>query len=256
MTGPERRHLYGPEGEVQVTAGGISVSGELVPALAAFGTEATPALRGRHNLDNLCGAITASRLLTGAWPDFESLAAAVGRMSPLSSRLETVACSGGVEFVDDTLASNPAGTIAALEAFRGRRVSLIAGGHDRGTDLRGLARALDAFGEVIVVFLGEAGERLSRELDEMSSRVACVRARNVSEALELAVDALDRAFAGAGDSRGAGDSGGAVRGGVVLFSPAAPTPPSQGTYVERSAEFRRAVRQHVDMHGDGDSAAC
>ena len=58
-----------------------------------------------------------------------------------------MATSGGIEFVDDTLASNPAGTIAALEAFSGRRVGLIAGGHDRGTDLRGLARALDGFGD-------------------------------------------------------------------------------------------------------------
>jgi hypothetical protein len=32
---------------------------------------------------------------------------------------------------------------------------------------------------------------------------------------------------------------------VVLLSPGAPTPPSEGTYVERSAEFRRAVEALV-----------
>ncbi len=267
ITSPGQRHLYGPEGEVQVSGDGISVAGDLVPALAglaglagfaiaglaAAGTDCSgpvTALRGRHNLDNLCGAITASRLLTGAWPDFPSLAAAVRNMSPLPSRLETVACSARLEFVDDTLASNPAGTIAALGAFSGRRVGLIAGGHDRGTDLGDLARALDAFGDVTVVLLGEAGERLSGELQRISSGVARLRAGSVSEAVDLAVDAID----------------GPGAGGVVLFSPAAPTPPSMGTYVERSAEFRRAVSQHVDrqhvdlqhvdMQGSGDSAVC
>jgi UDP-N-acetylmuramoylalanine--D-glutamate ligase len=251
ITSPARRHLYGPEGEVQVAGDGISVAGESVSALATLGSAPPTALRGRHNLDNLCGAITASRLLTGRWPDFSSLAAAIRNMSPLPSRLETLACSGGLEFVDDALASNPAGTIAALEAFSGRRVALIAGGHDRGTDLRGLAQALDAFGEVTVVFLDDAGERLSRELQPLRGKVACLRARDVSEALELAVDALDGP-----DGPDGGGVDGADGGGVVLFSPAAPTPPSMGTYVERSAEFRRAVRQHVDMRGDGDSAAC
>ncbi len=246
ITSERRRHLYGPEGEVQVAGDGISVGGESVPTLATLGSAPPTALRGRHNLDNLCGAITASRLLMGAWPDFSSLADAIQGMSPLPSRLETVSCSGGLEFVDDALASNPAGTIAALEAFSGRRVALIAGGHDRGTDLRDLAQALDTFGDVTVVFLDEAGERLRRELQPLPGEVACMGARDVSEAVELAVDALNRPEGAAG----------AGRGGVVLFSPAAPTPPSMGTYVERSAEFRRAVRQHVDMRGDGDSAAC
>jgi UDP-N-acetylmuramoylalanine--D-glutamate ligase len=280
VTTTDRRHLYGPEGRVQVAGEGISIDGEAVPALRSV---ASKALRGRHNLDNLCGAITACRLLTGEWPDFVSFAAAVASMPALPSRLETVAVSGSVEFVDDTLASNPAGTIAALEAFSGRRLSLICGGHDRHTDLRGLARALDAFGDVggaggvrgsgggvrgsgggvrgsgggdgadgvdsldgvTVIFLGDAGERLSSELAAISSDVSRSRARTVSEAVGLALRALEHR---------AGDKG--ETSGVVLFSPAAPTPPCEGTYVERSAEFRRAVTQYLHVQGDGDSAAC
>ena len=56
----------------------------------------------------------------------------------------------------------------------------------------------------------------------------------MSEAVELAIGALESRV----DMQG-------IAGRVVLFSPAAPTPPSEGTYVERSAEFRRAVRRHV-----------
>ncbi len=236
-----RRHLYGSEGTVRVAGDGISIDGEEIPAVESL---SGASLRGRHNLDNLCGAITASRLLTGLWPDFDSLAAAVSSMAALPSRLETVARFAGVEFVNDTLASNPAGTIAALEAFSGSRVALIAGGHDRNTDLRSLAKALDRFGDVTLIFLGPAGERLSSDLAAIASTVGRVKAGNVSEAVNLAVGAVEGHGAG-----GAGDR-------VVLFSPAAPTPPVEGTYVERSAEFRNAVRHHIDVRGNGDSAAC
>lgn len=268
----DRLHPYGPSGAVQVSGEDISIEGEAVPALGSLSGVALSgvalsgaALKGRHNLDNLCGAITASRLLTGKWPDFASLASAVSNMPALPCRLETVAICGGLEFVDDTLASNPAGTIAALEVFSGCRVSLIAGGHDRHTDLGALARTVDTFGDIAVVYLGVAGERLMRELAALSSAVTCVPARSVSEGVELAANALAGSPGGAGSGSLGGASSGSLGGaaslggrgsGVVLFSPAAPTPPSEGTYMERSAEFRRSVRHRVEVRGDGDSAAC
>lgn len=213
------RHLYGAEGEVRVSGTGIAIDGEIDPRLTGV------ALRGRHNLDNLCGAITGTRLLTGRLPDLGALAASISSMRPLPSRLATIAKADGVEFVDDALASNPAGTIAALEAFDGRRICLIAGGHDRGASFAGLTRTLGAMGNVTLVCIGDAGERLAGELTAMSSTVRCLSARTVGEAVDAAVRSLE---------------GGE---GVVLLSPAAPTPSTQGTYLDRSDEFRRAVER-------------
>jgi UDP-N-acetylmuramoyl-L-alanine---L-glutamate ligase len=217
------RHLYGPEGEVGVAGDGIAVDGEKQPFLTGL------SLRGRHNLDNLCGAITATRLLTGRLPDFEALSKSISSMAALPSRLATIAISNGVEFVDDALASNPAGTIAALEAFEGRRVSLLAGGHDRGASLSGVARTLDAMDNAALVHLGDAGDRLAAEIVSLESKVRCLPARSVGEAVELAIGALDGVE------------------GVVLFSPAAPTPTSDGTYVDRSKQFRVAVEQYTGL---------
>jgi UDP-N-acetylmuramoyl-L-alanine---L-glutamate ligase len=218
------RHLYGARGPVSVSESDGSVRAIVVdgidqPVLGDLG------LRGRHNLDNLCGAITATRLLTGRLPDFETLATSISSMEPLPSRLVTIATSLGIEFVDDALASNPAGTIAALEAFSGRRLCLIAGGHDRGASLSDLARTLDAMGNVTLVHLGGVGERLAGELAAIGSTVRCQSAGSVGEAVESAVRSLE---------------GGE---GVVLLSPAAPTPASEGTYVDRSNLFKRAVEQ-------------
>jgi len=228
------RHLYGSEGPVRVsvtsttdigitdtgmTDFGIAVDGTVEPHLAGV------ALRGRHNLDNLCGAITATRLLTGRLPDFELLAASISAMDPLPSRLVTIATCRGIEFVDDALASNPAGTIAALEAFSGRRICLIAGGHDRGTSFSGLTRTLEAMGNVTLFHLGDAGDRMAAELAAIRSAVRCLSVGSVADAVDSAVRSLE-----------GGD-------GVVLLSPAAPTPASEGSYVDRSTEFRRAVER-------------
>ena len=45
-------------------------------------------------------------------------------------------------FVDDSLSTNVLPTLAALDAFPGRRVALIAGGQDRGIDYAPLAAGL------------------------------------------------------------------------------------------------------------------
>ena len=102
-------------------------------------------LPGRHNRRN---ALIARRCLvalgvTAAADDTRLRAAAAG-YQPLPSRLTTVGTAGGVTFVDDSLSTNVLPTLAALDAFPGRRIALIAGGHDRGIDYAPLAAGIVA----------------------------------------------------------------------------------------------------------------
>ena len=130
---------------------GISVDGELVTALASL---AGGALRGRHNLDNLCGAITASRLLTRLLPDFTSLADAVSSMPALA---EPARDRG--ELRRNRVRRRHARQQSRRDDRRTRGVRRSPGGPHRRrsrsrTDLRGLARALADFGDVTLVLLG------------------------------------------------------------------------------------------------------
>jgi UDP-N-acetylmuramoylalanine--D-glutamate ligase len=199
-------------------------------------------LRGGHNLVNLCGALTAVRALVGCLPSPEALAAQLDRRDPLGSRLRTVGMVGGIELVDDALASNPAGTVAALGTFAGRPVCLVAGGADRGVDLAPLVAALRRHEpRAAVVVLGPAGRRLAAELAARPGpSVACQSARSVGDAVPLAVELL---------------GSDAERGAVVLFSPGAPTPPAEGTYRERSAAFQEAAADLVRA-GRGVAGPC
>lgn len=224
-----------------VTVDGVSYAGE------DFLRHSGLALRGRHNLVNLCGALTATAALVGEVPGSDALHDALRQAAPLGSRLVTVASTSSLEFVDDALASNPAGAVAALAAFAGRRVALLAGGADRGVSFDPLVEQLTTMVPApAVVVLGPAGARLARALaapETPSSRsdpapadarfattvgagVQVVTARTVPEAVERAVALLDGR-------------------GVVLFSPAAPTPEHEGTYLDRSAAFTAAASTYA-----------
>ena len=102
-------------------------------------------LPGRHNRRN---ALIARRCLAalgvpGAADDAALRAAAAGYQR-LPSRLAPVGTVGGVTFVDDSLSTNVLPTLAALDAFPGRRIALIVGGHDRGIDYAPLAAGVVA----------------------------------------------------------------------------------------------------------------
>ena len=79
--------------------------------------------------------------MPGAADDAALRAAAAG-YQPLPSRLTPVGTAGGVTFVDDSLSTNVLPTLAALDAFPGRRIALIVGGHDRGIDYAPLAAGM------------------------------------------------------------------------------------------------------------------
>jgi UDP-N-acetylmuramoylalanine--D-glutamate ligase len=218
-----RRLLYGNEGRIIVRSGGVMFDGEQLLDLDTAARQ----LRGEHNRMNLCGALTACILEEGRLPSPESLEQALEKMPVLPGRLETVGVCGGIEFVNDALASNPSGTVAALRTFEGRPVCLIVGGQDRGVDLDPLVRTIRGMcPPPTIVNLSDLGARLSHELAASRSRVTCVPASTLHEAVFQASTLVDE--------------------GVVLFSPAAPTPRVEGTYVQRGAAFNEAVAELGD----------
>src|SRR5689334_9858478 len=128
-------------------------------------------LPGWHNRRN---ALIARRCLTamgipGAGSDAR-LRAAAARYQPLPSRLTTVGVAGGVTFVDDSLSTNVLPTLAALDAFPGRRIALIVGGHDRGIDYAPLAAGLLAReAPTYVLTLPDSGPRIRAVLESATT---------------------------------------------------------------------------------------
>jgi UDP-N-acetylmuramoylalanine--D-glutamate ligase len=120
-------------------------------------------------LSNARCAATIARMM-GAHED--AIGAAVRGFEGVPYRQEVIRVRRGVRFINDTAATTPEATVAALTSIEGPIV-LIAGGADKGLDFGGLGAALAAPGcpvsDLVVlegsatdVLLAAAGSRLVR----------------------------------------------------------------------------------------------
>jgi UDP-N-acetylmuramoylalanine--D-glutamate ligase len=158
-------------------------------------TEELP-LKGSHNWQNMLAASACALELGVAEQD---VAGCLRSFVPLEHRIEGCGEVAGVRYVDDSKATNVDAAEKALTAFPAGSMVLLLGGHDKGTDLSGLARQVAALCKAAVCY-GEAGERFERALQDAG--VASVsRVPHMADAFEAA-----RAIAEPGE--------------VVLLSPA------------------------------------
>ena len=190
-------------------------------------------LLGRHNRRNaLIARCCLVALGVPGAADDPKLRAAAESYQPLPSRLTAIRTVAGVTFVDDSLSTNVLPTLAALEAFEGRRVALIVGGHDRGIDYAPLAAGLAARdAPTLALTIPESGPRIRAQLDRTAAKLAPARL-----AFAGAEDCPDLEAAVAAGFRWARPDG------VVLLSPAAPSFGQFRDYRDRSEAFAHAVR--------------
>jgi UDP-N-acetylmuramoylalanine--D-glutamate ligase len=87
-------------------------------------------LKGAHNLENVLAAVCAG-VLMGC--EASKIAGAIRHFKAVAHRLEYVATVRGVEYYNDSKATNVDATIKALESFPGN-IHLILGGKDKGSD--------------------------------------------------------------------------------------------------------------------------
>ena len=145
---------------------------------------------------------------------------------PLGHRLEVVAEAAGITYIDDSKATNPHATLAAVRGLSD--VVLIAGGDSKGMDLGPLADTVPPV--IAVVAIGAAREQVE---DVFAPLVPVERADSMDDAVRHA-------------------SKHAVAGGSVLLSPACASLDMYESYVQRGEEFARAVRDLLDARGGSD----
>jgi UDP-N-acetylmuramoylalanine--D-glutamate ligase len=174
-------------------------------------------LRGRHNLDNAMAA-AAVCLARGLSP--EAVRSTLREFAAGPHRMEQVAETGGVTYVNDSKATNAAAAVAAIESFASG-VHVILGGSRKGAGFGGLADAVAARCAGCYL-IGEAAHELL-EVDLVGTGVP----------LEMCGD-LERAVARAAERAKPGE--------VVLLAPACASFDQYRDYEERGEHFRALVR--------------
>jgi UDP-N-acetylmuramoylalanine--D-glutamate ligase len=195
------------QGDLRVARDQLVVAGEVVADVAELWS---PFPHDRRN------ALAAAAMAMALGADVAAVRDGLIAFDGLPHRVQLVVERDGVRWYDDSKATTPHATRAAVDGFDS--VVLIAGGRNKGVDLRDLVaddRRLRA-----VVAIGEAGAEVATAF---AGRADVVRADSMARAVEMAADR----------SR-SGD--------VVLLSPGCASFDWYSSYAERGEDFADAVR--------------
>ncbi len=174
------------------------------------------ALRGAHNAENAMAALLAVRL-AGVGP--AALQRGLDRFPGLAHRLEFARTLGGVEYVNDSKATNIESTLVALRAFP-ERVWLIAGGRGKGAP----------YAPLVAACAGKLSGLITIGEDAPALEVAFA---DVPALPILSCGTLEQAVAMARERARSGDT--------VLLSPACASYDQYANYEERGAHFKSLV---------------
>ncbi len=174
-------------------------------------------LKGVHNLENVLAAVCAARL---AGVEAGAVRLAVERFRAVEHRLEFVAEIGGVEYYNDSKATNVDAAAKAIASFE-HGIHLILGGKDKNSDYRTLAPLITK--RVAAVYtVGAAAEKIEAHLRGLVGAVPVHRCGTIDRA-------IDEAAAAAAPRE------------VVLLAPACSSFDQFENYEQRGAVFKELV---------------
>jgi UDP-N-acetylmuramoylalanine--D-glutamate ligase len=179
-------------------------------------------LKGEHNVENVLAAVCATRL-AGAAPDV--IRRAIEKFKAVEHRLEYVATLNGVEFYNDSKATNVDATAKAIAAFNSG-IHLILGGKDKNSDYTLLAPLIRERVRAIYT-IGSAAPKIESQLRGVVSMHSC--------------ETLDRAVTAAASAAHPGD--------IVLLAPACSSFDQFESYEHRGRVFKELVNEWGGLSG-------
>ena len=179
-------------------------------------------LKGAHNLENVLAAVCVGKLVGCAAKDIRG---AVSQFKAVEHRLEYVASIGGVDYFNDSKATNVDATIKALESFPGN-IHIILGGKDKGSDYSVLRDLLRQRARRVYT-IGAAAEKIESQI---TGAAPIERSKTLQAAVTRAAE-----LAKAGD--------------VVLLAPACASFDQFENYEHRGLEFKESVQALAKKSG-------
>ena len=171
-------------------------------------------LKGAHNHENVLASVC-SGIIAGCAP--ERIRKAVAGFKAVEHRLEYVATVNGVQYYNDSKATNVDATIKALESFP-KNIHIILGGKDKGSDYTVLKPLLKERAKRVYT-IGAAAEKIEKHLGGV---VDVVRSGTLDNAVKQATAA-------------------AKEGDVVVLAPACASFDQFNSYEHRGRVFKELV---------------
>ncbi len=183
-------------------------------------------LRGEHNLENIAAAVEVAKIL-GIKENI--IQDTVKHFKGLEHRLELVETVDDKTFYNDSFATGPQPTIAAIKSFS-EPETLILGGSDKGLDYQELGQTINKTRNIRnVILIGIVGPAIGKYLDSnLQFTIYNLQKTNMNEIVKKAFEVTPK-------------------GGVIILSPAAASFDMFENYKDRGIQFKSAVHHLKDV---------
>jgi len=178
-------------------------------------------LLGVHNLENILAVLSVCEVLS---IDRDLVIDAIKFFKPLAHRLQNLGKIGKHFAINDSIATTPMATIAALNTVDTARTTLLIGGFDRGHDWSFFVDELCKVKPHLIIIAGENAQILVSLFAHSTNNVAYLQADDLKHAIELAQNRTPV-------------------GGTILLSPGAPSFDLFESYIKRGEFFEYYLKQ-------------
>lgn len=177
-------------------------------------------LRGEHNLENIAAAVETAKAVG---IDEEVILETVRNFKGLEHRLELVEEVRGVKYYNDSFATGPQPTIAAIKSFN-EPMTLILGGSDKGLDYSELGDVINTSQNIKnIILIGTTGHKIENFLNKnLEFGIWNLEFASMKKIVDKAMEITKP-------------------GGVVILSPASASFDMFKNYKERGVKFKEAV---------------
>lgn len=177
-------------------------------------------LRGVHNYENICTALSATIDLI----DLDKSIEAIKEFNGVEHRLEFIREINGVKWYNDSVSSSPTRTIAGLYSYE-EDIVLIAGGYDKNLDYTPIAKPiLDKVTKLIL--LGDTKEKIYEAVTnlnkEVNKNIEIYKCNTLQEVVDITLEVSNNNE-------------------IVLFSPASASFDMFKNFADRGEQFKKLV---------------
>lgn len=174
-------------------------------------------LRGEHNLENIAAAVSVAKILN---IDEKIILEIVRNFKGLEHRLEFVREFGGVKFYNDSFATGPQPTIAAIKSFL-EPETLILGGSDKGLNYKELGEVINNSENLKnIILIGQIRNKIKKYIT--NKNIYDLESSDMKTIIKKAVEITES-------------------GAVVILSPAAASFDMFKDYKDRGNQFKEEV---------------
>lgn len=176
-------------------------------------------LKGEHNLENIAAAVGVSKILN---INQKIIIKTVKNFKGLEHRLEFVKFFNGVGFFNDSFATGPQPTIAAINSFK-ENETLILGGSDKGLNYKELGKLINKKENVKnIILIGQIRNQIKKHIKHKN--IFDLGTSDMKSIVKKAFEVTKK-------------------GGVVVLSPAAASFDMFQNYKDRGNQFKEAVNK-------------